>query len=69
MASVLTKSFDYNNIQNILRCKENLAERLDRRWTFLSQILNTWAQLHTHEPISEEEVKGEMLWNNEYIQI
>lgn len=69
MASVLTKLTAYNNIQDLLRCKRNLAERLDKKWTFLTQILNTWAQLHFQEPISEDDVQKEMLWDNKYIQI
>lgn len=31
--------------------------------------MKTWAQLHLHEPASEEEVKQEILWDNKYIQI
>lgn len=69
MASVITDRTTYNSVEDALNCKTNLTEHLDKNWTFVSQILHTWAQLHIHEPTSEEDVKKEMLWNNSYILI
>lgn len=69
MASILMKLTAYNNIQDMLRSKTALTDCIDKRWSFLHNVMKTWAQLHIHEPVSEEEVQKEMIWNNKYIQI
>lgn len=57
------------NIKNTLLSKTNLAALLPHRLPFLKQILNNWANLHKYEPWSEDGVKQERIWSNDYITI
>lgn len=69
MAAVITRLTSQNTIADALQCKMNLTQGLDKTWTFISQILTTWATLHIYEPNTEKEVQEETLWDNTFIQI
>lgn len=69
MATVLGKIKPHNSVQDLLYAKEDLAQQINKKWTFLYQILKTWTQLHLHEPDTEVEIQKEMLWENKFVQI
>lgn len=69
MVSVIKSSWNNNDIQSLLRCKRDLAENMHNGWTFIRQILRTWAKLHIAQPDMEEDIQKEMIWDNTYILI
>lgn len=67
IAHILIEAFHGHEVNTLLLCKPNLANKVDKRYRFLSEILATWAKVHTCEPLSEEVVHEEVLWHNDYI--
>lgn len=69
MSTILEHALNLGNVHQLLECKMNLAPKIDPNYTFLREILNTWAKLHIMEPTEEADIQGEMIWNNTYINI
>lgn len=47
-----------------LATKQNPPPDADRTSPFYAEVLKTWAQVHVFSPRNEEEVQGEVIWNN-----
>lgn len=69
MAAIMENILNSGNVQELLECKSHLASRIDPNYSFLREILKTWAKLHVIEPTEEADIQKEMLWNNSYINI
>lgn len=68
-AQILQFHLQLTDIKQTLFCKTNLSDRLPKQFTFLRQIMTTWAKYHTYEPWTEEDIKHESLWLNDYITV
>lgn len=67
--AVLQHHLKSDDIKATLLCKTNLAKLLPPQLPFLKLIMDNWAKLHIFEPQTEEEVKQESLWHNDFITI
>lgn len=69
LSLVAQEIFCSSDIHYLLLSKTNLADTMEERRLFLKQIFSTWARFHIKPPNTEEEVKKETLWENDFILI
>lgn len=68
-AQVLKFHLQTPDIKKTLLSKTNLASSLSVRLPFLKQILHNWAKLHIYEPWTEDGVRQERIWSNDFITV
>lgn len=69
LAQALLQACNTTDLPSLIRCKTDVAQRITGNRPFLKQIFMTWARFHIHAPQTEEEIKQETLWDNDFIQI
>lgn len=68
-AAVLQFHLKLSDIKEATLCKMNWALALPDSHPLLKQILSNWAKFHIYDPETEQGVKLEILWHNNYITV
>lgn len=69
-AQVLKHHLHLTNVREVTLCKTNLSTTgLLDQLPLLKQIMNNWAEYHIYEPWTEQGVKQEYLWHNDFITV
>lgn len=69
ISSIFTKALSYQNVTSLFFCKTSFTDKINPQYRMLSQILNTWSELHRFTPSNEQEIQEEYLWYNRDITV
>lgn len=69
LSSVLRQLIAYPDVRYLILCKTNLTTRINPHYQMLSAILNTWSDVHSFNPVTEQDVQQESLWFNDSITV
>lgn len=69
LTRIFVVSCHSHDAKMLLQCKTKFVHKLDERYTFLYEILSTWARVHIFQPASVEDVLEQVLWHNDYITV
>lgn len=68
-ASILAATLGTKDLRLTLLARSSLTKRIPAQFSTLKQCLETWAKVRRTEPLTEEEVLREIIWDNDSINI
>lgn len=68
-AKIISELTQIEDVYLILLSKNANSAKLTCGFKHLSEILKTWERFHNMEPLDENAIKEEFLWNNKFITI
>lgn len=69
LAATFLEATKETNVRDTILSETDWSKKINPKYSFLRQILHTWAKFNCSEQTDTDQVQQEILWNNDFIKL